>query len=161
MALYRNGAFETDAWSYPADDAPIPGSGPVALPRTRYISERDALMQRADPLALVLRPGEDLAGVEGDLARFAMIVLDIPKYSDGRLYSIARLLRERWAFAGELRARGDILRDQIAFLHRVGVDSYEIAHEGTIAALQSGAIAAVRRHYQRAARNDDSIPGVR
>lgn len=160
MALYRNGEFQTDAWTYAIDDQPTPKEGAVVVPKARYLAERDALMQRSGLLGLALRAGEDLSGLENDLARFAIVVLDIPKYSDGRLYSVARLLRERWAFSGELRARGDILRDQIAFLHRVGVDSYDIAHAGTIEALRTGAIAAVRLHYQRASRND-AIPGLR
>lgn len=161
MALYRNGEFQADAWAYASDDLPTPEDGAIVVPKARYLAERDALIERSGPLGLALRAGEDVAGVENDLARFAIVVLDIPKYTDGRLYSVARLLRERWSFAGELRARGDILRDQIAFLHRVGVDSYDIAHAGTIEALRTGAIAAVRRHYQRAARDDDAIPGLR
>ena len=131
----------------------IRADGPVALTKARFLGERESLATRNAALGLLLRSGEDLDGLEPDIARFALIVLDIAKYNDGRLYSIARLARERFGFKGELRARGDILRDQIALLHRIGIDSFEIAHEGTIEALRSGEIVSVRRHYQRSARD--------
>jgi uncharacterized protein (DUF934 family) len=87
---------------------------------------------------------------------------DAPLPAGGALVSTARLLRERYKYAGELRASGDVLRDQIMFLHRVGFDSFDVTHEGTIAALRDGTIKLVRNHYQAAAREgEESAPGPR
>jgi uncharacterized protein (DUF934 family) len=144
-----------------ADDAPLPAGGAV-VSKARFLAERDALTARNAPLGLILRSGETLDGLENDLDRFRLIVLDIPGYTDGRSYSTARLLRERYKYAGELRASGDVLRDQIIFLHRVGFDSFDVTHEGTIAALRDGRIRLVHRHYQPAAREDEeAVPGPR
>jgi uncharacterized protein (DUF934 family) len=155
MPLFRDGHFVDDDWTILSDDAEIPAHGRVALPKARYLAERAALAGRNEPVGLVLRSGETLAGVEDDLEKIGLIVLDIPKYSDGRLYSIARLARERHGFTGELRASGDVLRDQIAHLHRAGVTAFDVTHEGTIAALRDGAIVAVREHYQSASRDGE------
>ena len=65
--------------------------------------------------------------IAGELADFDLVALEFPKFADGRAYSTARLLRERHGFAGELRAVGNVLRDQFVFLHRCGFDAYQVA----------------------------------
>jgi uncharacterized protein (DUF934 family) len=64
------------------------------------------------------------------VARLRLIVLDFPKFSDGRAYSQARLLRGRMGYRGELRATGGVLRDQVAFMLRCGFDSFESEQQG-------------------------------
>ena len=161
MAIFKDQAFVDDEWTPVADDAPLPSNAAV-VSKARFIAERDTLIARNAPLGLILRAGETLDGLEDDIERFQLIVLDIPKYTDGRSYSTARLLRERYKYAGELRASGDVLRDQIMFLHRVGFDAFDVTHEGTIAALRDGKIKLLRKHYQAAAReNEEAAPGPR
>jgi uncharacterized protein (DUF934 family) len=161
MAIFKEHEFIKDEWAITADDAPLP-AGSAVVSKARFIAEREALTARNPPLGLILRSGETLDGLQDDLERFALIILDIPKYTDGRSYSTARLLRERHKYAGELRATGDVLRDQIMFLHRVGFDSFDVTHEGTIAALRDGKIKLVHKHYQPAAREDEeTAPGPR
>lgn len=72
-------------------------------------------------------PVEDLAP---HLARLRLIALEFPKFSDGRAYSQARLLRGRLGYRGELRATGGVLQDQIAFMLRCGFDSFESEQPG-------------------------------
>jgi uncharacterized protein (DUF934 family) len=158
MPIFKGDGFVEDEWTVAADETPLPAGGAV-VSKARFIAEREALTARNAPLGLLLRSGENLDGVESDLERFGLIVLDIPKYTDGRSYSTARLLRERYKYAGELRASGDVLRDQIMFLHRVGFDSFDVTHEGTIAALRDGKIRFVRKHYQPAAREEEEVAG--
>jgi uncharacterized protein (DUF934 family) len=150
MALFRNGVRIADDWTFPADDAALPEGGALALPKARLIAEWPALAARNAPIGLVLVSGEKLDGLEAILPRLSLVKLVIPRYTDGRLYSIARLLRDRHGFAGEIRASGDVLRDQVPLLLRAGVDVLDIAHEGTARAIETGAIVAVAHHYQPA-----------
>lgn len=149
-ALFKDGARADDQWSFPAEGEPLPSDGPVALPKARLIAEWPALAARNAPLGVVLVSGEKLDGLEDILPRLSLVRLVIPRYADGRLYSIARLLRDRHGFTGEIRAAGDVLRDQVPLLARAGVDAFEVAHEGTARAIEEGRIVAVRHHYQPA-----------
>jgi len=73
---------------------------------------------------LRLEPGDDPAKVAERLGAVARVEVNFPKFTDGRGYSIARLLRERHGYQGELRAVGDVLRDQIFYLARCGFDAF-------------------------------------
>jgi len=97
---------------------------------------------------------------EADLAHFALIALAFPKFSDGRAFSTARLLRDKHGYTGELRAVGNVLSDQIPLMRRVGFDSYEVAHAPTRRALEQGRIAEVSLHYQPA-QADEPPAGTR
>lgn len=150
MPLFRQGRFVDDDWQIPTDDSPIPETGKFALPKARYLADRAALSPRNDAIGIVLTAGDTLDDIVADLPRLALVVIRFPKYSDGRPYSLARLLRDRHGFPGEVRASGDVLRDQIALMLRAGFDAFEVTHPGTIEALREKRIVAVRRHYQPA-----------
>jgi uncharacterized protein (DUF934 family) len=145
--LWQDGAFRADPWRRVADDMPLPDA-PVILSKTRWLKERASLSERRAPLGLQLKAGEAIEDIAGDLARFSLIALDFPKFSDGRSFSIARLLREKHGFAGELRATGNVLTDPIPLMRRVGFDSFEVTHAPTRAALAAGRIREVTLHYQ-------------
>lgn len=114
---------------------------------------RDNPQGHADATALRIGNDVSLAGVEGDLAGFSVIILDFPKFRDGRAYSQARLLRERYGYTGEIRARGDILRDQLLFMARCGFDAFEFAGDADGA---NAALAEFSFAYQPAA--DGAVP---
>lgn len=78
-------------------------------------------------IGVQVRGETDPEALASHLAGLDLIVIEIPKFTDGRAYSLARLLRERHGFRGELRATGDVLRDQLHYLARVGFDSFELA----------------------------------
>lgn len=151
MPLYdaRTRAFVDDPWAFPSDDAPPP-AGRAAVSKTRLLAEGGC--------GLVLNAGETLDGLEAHIGRLALIALRFGRYADGRPYSLARLLRERHGFTGELRATGDVLRDQIGFMLRAGFDTLDVVHEGTVAALRAGSIVAIERHYQPATREERAGP---
>lgn len=148
MAIFGRDGFGEDAFQAVAADAPVPAEGAVIVGKARWLAEREALSRRNAPLGLVLEAGDELDGLEADIGRFALIALRFPRYTDGRSYSKARLLRERFGFSGELRASGDVLIDQIPFMRRCGFDSFEVTHEPTIRALRDGTVRAVTHHYQ-------------
>ncbi len=78
--------------------------------------------------ALILEPGEAPDQIPGELSRFELIALNFPVFMDGRGFSYARELREL-GFGGEIRAIGNFIRDQLFFLKRCGVDTFELGNE--------------------------------
>src|SRR5262245_15622797 len=151
--IWHGNAFHADAWSKLAEGEAIPNI-PVILSKARWLAERGGLAGRNAPLGLQLDPGEALEDIAADLPLFAMIALSFPKFGDGRAFSTATLLRERYRFAGELRAVGNVLSDQIPYMRRVGFDSFEVTHGPTRRALAEGRIAEVKLHYQPAAAHE-------
>jgi uncharacterized protein (DUF934 family) len=147
--LIKNGQLVDDRWQALALDAeatvestaalPVP-AGPVLIPAPVWLAQRDALLPRADTgeVAVSLAPTFRVEDIAHDVQRFALIAVEFPKFIDGRGYSTARLLRERYAYRGELRAVGNIGRDQLFYLKRVGFDAFLIPPgQDAAAALQS------------------------
>lgn len=155
--LVKNGAVIADIWSRPAEDEALPTDGPVIVSKARFLAAAGDLRGRNAPLGLGLRAGETLDGLEDDLNRFALIALDFPAYTDGRAYSLARLLRERHGYRGDLRAEGDVLWDQIPLMKRCGFDEFAIREARVLKALVEGRIHDVPVHYQPAGRDDVEI----
>ena len=132
MPLIKNGAIAEDAWQFPADDAPLPGQGPVAVSPERWQREREVLQARRAALGLLVKSDAQVADFAADLAAFELIALEFPTFRDGRSYSAARLLRERYGYTGELRAVGDVSRDQFLFMHRCGFDAFQVSSGGAL-----------------------------
>ena len=125
MPLIRNAEFVENAFARVADEEPLP-EGAVVVSLKRFQAERDALMTRNAPLGVRLTSDQSPETLGADVHHFAVIELEFPKFRDGRGYSWARLLRERLRYKGEIRAVGDVLRDQWLFMSRVGVDAFEV-----------------------------------
>lgn len=134
MPLIKNGTIAEDAWQFVADDAALPRHGPVAVSLTRWQREKAALQARGEPLGLLMLSAERVDDIVADVKEFELIALDFPTFRDGRPYSTARLLRERHGFAGELRAVGDVSRDQFLFLHRCGFNAFQVTGGGALEA---------------------------
>jgi uncharacterized protein (DUF934 family) len=134
-SIIKNRAIVNDDWSVvrPAEDGALPAvselpAGKVIVPLALWQAERDALVasRSAADLGVWLAPDNEPADIVGDFDKLALIAVDFPVFRDGRGYSIGRLLRERYGYKGELRAIGDVLRDQITFMFRCGFDSYAL-----------------------------------
>jgi uncharacterized protein (DUF934 family) len=145
--IWRGDAFHKDAWTPAGEDGGLP-DGPTVVSKKRWLAERERLLSRNVPIGLWIEPGEAIDDLAGDLPRFTLIALAFPKFSDGRAFSTARLLREKHGFAGELRAVGNVLSDQIPFMRRVGFDSYAVSHAPTRRMLVEGRIVEVGLSYQ-------------
>jgi uncharacterized protein (DUF934 family) len=109
-----------------ADGESLPARGGVIVSLGRFKAERDKLLARNQPLGLRLDASETPESLGDDVHKFALIVLHVLYFRDGRAFSWARLLRTRMAYRGEIRVAGHVLRDQIAFFARVGVDTFEL-----------------------------------
>jgi uncharacterized protein (DUF934 family) len=130
MSLIRAGKVVADAFVDASGAEVIPESGPVIVSLEQWQAQRDALLARGTPLGLRLRSDQSPELIADELAadpaRFALIALEFPKFRDGRAYSYARLLRERYGFKGELRAVGDVLMEQLFFMLRTGFDAFDL-----------------------------------
>lgn len=114
-----------DGWQLIADEAELP-AGDVIVSVARWQKERDALLARGGKLGLKVNGDTPVTAIADDLKYFAMIALEFPKFGDGRCFSHARLLREKYGYKGELRAVGDVQRDQLYFMRRCGIDSFAV-----------------------------------
>jgi uncharacterized protein (DUF934 family) len=120
MALIKNNALVEDAFVDASHAEGMPEHGAVIVSLEQWQARRDELAARGTPLGIRLRSDQTPALVADDLERFALVALEFPRFRDGRAYSYARLLRERYGFKGELRAVGDVLMEQLLFMLRVG-----------------------------------------
>jgi len=158
MPLIKNGRLAEDRYVRVLDDAPIPDGVPVIVPAARFLADADEMLRRDAPTGVEWPNNRKVAELEPYLDRLAVIVLSFPNFKDGRGYSQARQLRERYGFVGELRAAGQILRDQFLFLVRAGFDALEVAKIGDAEAFASS-LARYTVFYQGA--GDDRAPALR
>ena len=124
MPLIRNGDWAKDDYVAVADDAPLP-EGPVLVSLERFATERETLLARNAKLGVRLSSSESPEALGDDVQRLSLIAIDFPVFKDGRGFSWARMLRTRLGYAGELRATGGFLVDQLAHLTRTGFDSFD------------------------------------
>ncbi|MCX7307320.1 MAG: DUF934 domain-containing protein [Afipia sp.] len=129
MPLVKGGLIVADEFTHLADGADIPPSGAVLVPAERFISDADAILKRGDKTGVIWPNNRDIDGLVPHLGKLAAVALVFPIFRDGRAYSQARLLRERHQYKGELRATGQVLRDQFMFMLRAGFDSFEVKKE--------------------------------
>ena len=143
-----------DRFTTVADDVGVP-EGDVIVSFTRFQAEGDALVTNSRDVGVRLESDQSVDDLAYDLPRIAVVALAFPKYRDGRAYSAARLLRERYGFTGEIRAVGDVLREQAGFMVRCGFDAFEPA-DGSTAQQWAKAAGRFRHVYQRAADGRDA-----
>lgn len=138
-----------DAYALVADDQDLP-AGDLILSLARFQAEGEGLLSDGRRVGVKLLADQEVEALAYDLPRLSVVALDFPKFGDGRSYSNARLLRERYGFKGQVRAVGDVLREQAGFLLRVGFDAFEPA-DGASANEWQAATGRYRHVLQRAA----------
>jgi uncharacterized protein (DUF934 family) len=132
--LIKNRQAVADPWQLlePAADGSqpvLPQHGDIIVPRVSWLERRDSLLARNGRLGVWLDSDEDPALIADELRHFGLVAVNFPQYTDGRGYSIARLLRERFHWRGELRAIGDVQRDQLFYLARCGFDAFALRED--------------------------------
>ena len=128
-----DGAIVDNQWQRlegEALEAELP-SGKIIVPLAYWQAHRDALLNRGD-VAVWLAPGEEPKDLEDDLASLPLVAIHFPAFKDGRGYSYARELRTRYGFKGEVRATGDVLRDQLFYMTRCGFNAFEVREDRSI-----------------------------
>ena len=126
--LIKDNAIVDDRWTLlreAASPADVPDGLAAIVPLALWRAERDALRARGE-IGVWLKPDEDPELLAADVGALPLIAVDFPQFTDGRGYSTARLLREKHGFAGELRAIGDVLRDQLYYLRQCGFNAFAV-----------------------------------
>jgi uncharacterized protein (DUF934 family) len=140
MALLQHGALQPNNWRFVGDDAAIPADGPVTVSLKRWQAESEILRGRNSAVGVRLKNDEQALSLGEDVHRLSLIEVEFPKFTDGRAFSQARILRDKLGYQGELRAIGRILRDQYLYMTRCGIDAVELPDDkpidGYLAALQ-------------------------
>jgi uncharacterized protein (DUF934 family) len=129
MPLVKNGKVADDIFVHLADDAELPEAAAVLVSAARFLENPEDLLAKAAKLGVIWPNNRDLDDLLPFLDRLAVVALVFPTFRDGRAYSQARLLRERYGYEGELRAAGQVLRDQFVFMLRAGFDALEVKKE--------------------------------
>jgi uncharacterized protein (DUF934 family) len=126
MPLVKQGRITGDLFVHIADGAELPGDGAILVPAARFLEDPEAILKHAGKVGVIWPNNRDVDDIVPYLDRLAVVALVFPTFRDGRAYSQARLLRERFLYRGELRATGQVLRDQFVFMLRAGFDAFEV-----------------------------------
>lgn len=156
MRIIRDRRISEDHWLHVPEGGRASGGGAVTVALQDWRGQRAALARRGSPLGVRLRAADDLDEIADHLDDFDLVAFEFGSFTEGRAYSHARILRERYGYDGEIRALGDVSRDRLAFMERCGFNAFELrpddALEGALEAF--GEISEV---YQPAA---DARPAI-
>lgn len=143
--LIKNDTLAVDTWKTlelaqgeTPESVALP-AGDIIFPLAVWQARKTEIISCHKRIGLLIQPDELIEDVAGDLEYFIVIAVNFPKFVDGRGYSTASLLRQRYRYEGELRAVGDVLHDQLFFMRRVGFDSYALKDgKNAVYALETG-----------------------
>lgn len=154
--LIKNKTVAVDGWNtleILPDQTPetlVLPQGDIIFPFAVWQARKAEIISTHKRIGLLLQPGDQITEIVGDLDYFIVIAINFPKFADGRAYSTASLLRQRYHFQGELRAVGDVLHDQLFFMQRVGFDSYALKDGKNAALALQSAFTPFADSYQNA-----------
>jgi uncharacterized protein (DUF934 family) len=160
MPLIKQGRRIDDPFVQVADGAPLPAEGPIIVSLARWQEEQGLIAPRNAAIGIRLKPSDPIGQIAADLGRFDVIALEFPKFNDGRAMSQARLLRERHGYRGEIRATGRVLRDLLLFMHRCGIDAFEVADDIDVEVV-ARSLAVFSHYYQPAVDGKPSVLTLR
>ena len=149
--IIKDGKIEQDNWQLISneDAASSLPAGDIIVPLSLWQEQADNLKQRDGGLAVWLDAGQEPENIVADLDQFAFVAINFPAFTDGRGYSYARLLRERYDYKGEIRAIGDVLQDQLQHMYRCGFTSFAVKDSKNIEAALAG-FKTINEPYQAA-----------
>ena len=142
--IIRNGRIVDDAWQVlrlaegETPEAVALAGEKIIVPLAVWLARKEEILGRGQPVGVWLDSHEEPQAIAADIGRLALVAVNFPKFADGRGYSTARLLRERYGYRGELRAIGDVLRDQLFLMKRCGFDAYAVRADKDIEAALAG-----------------------
>lgn len=164
MRIIRNRTIQTDQWllspDFSGNTEKVATASPLIVSLARLLEEAETLLDRDADIGVLLKPEDDLSEVEPYLSRLALVAIEFPQFNEGRGYSQARLLRNRYRFKGELRAVGDVSRDRLAFLERCGFNAFVLKEGESLEAALAG-FSEISLRYQPAEDAGDTVLSLR
>jgi uncharacterized protein (DUF934 family) len=160
MPLLKDGKIVDDVWAFVEDGHELSPGGCITVSLARFLSEHDQLLARNQSIGVRLANNDDPGLLAPFLDQLHLIELQFPKYVDGRAFSQSQLLRRRYGYKGEIRATGQVLRDQLRLMIRSGFDAMVVQDAGI--ASDAEAIFDISAHefsefYQAASDTSDTI----
>ncbi|QWF70931.1 DUF934 domain-containing protein [Methylomonas paludis] len=133
MQIIKDKQIVENQWTFIDDDSEIGAdAGNISVSLQRWQNQSQSLLDRAGKIGVRLLPADNIDDLANHLDQLALIELNFPVFTDGRLFSLARLLRSKYGFQGEIRAVGHYLPDQVYFLSRVGVNAFALENQSQI-----------------------------
>lgn len=123
MKIIKDKVIIEDSWTHFSGEGDLP-EGTVIIPLSLWQKRKSELS--GCKIGLLLEPDQHPEAIRDDLDHFELIVINFPTFMDGRGYSYAKILRDRYGYNGEIRAVGDVMRDQLFYMQRCGFNAYEI-----------------------------------
>lgn len=148
MPLIKDCEIVEDSWTSIEDDADLPADGDIIISLERLTEQGSAIKDRKGRTGLRLPNTAEVSDLKDLLQHLSLVALEFPAFTDGRAYSQAWHLRHEQSFVGEIRATGNVLADQAAYMLRSGFDSFEIPEGKNIETIRQS-LAAMTHAYQR------------
>jgi len=124
MQVIKDQHIINNEWQHSDEIGEIP-TGKITVSIAHWQTDRDNLIARGN-IGLRLIATDSIETIKDDLNHFEIIAIDFEKFNDGRGFSLARLLRERYGYEGEIRAIGTFIRDQLYYMQRCGFNAFEL-----------------------------------
>ncbi|KZL09483.1 hypothetical protein PsAD2_04085 [Pseudovibrio axinellae] len=159
--VFKDGKIETDVWRYITDDEELPANGKLIFSLERFLQKEQELKKTNTVLGVVLRAGEKAEALKDHLDTLELVAVDFPSFADGRSFSAARILRDTLGYAGEIRAVGPFILDQIGFMARCGINSYALDNPRLKADLVAGNLNEVTAYTQPVFARKEAPAGTR
>ncbi len=125
MQIIKDRQLIEDTQCYVADEENLP-TGDISVSMARWLLEKEKLLHHQGKVGVRIHSHDEMNKIAADLPLIPLLELNFPVFTDGRLFSIAKLLRTRFAYQGELRAVGQFAEDQVGYLARVGVNAFQM-----------------------------------
>ena len=158
-SLYKKRAFVADDWVMAKEDqdvADLVGAEKAFISFEKAIELLKAGSNQPELLGVIVTPGDAVEDLEPYLGQISAVAVEFPAFADGRGFSSARLLRERYGFEGEIRAFGNYMLDQMPMMERCGIDAFVVANDRLRAGLERGEWPEVSNYYQPTASEGDT-----
>ncbi len=159
--IYKDGDFTEENWIGADPETGAAVEGDVLVPQSLFLSDAEAYLARGAKTAVVVEAGDDVELAQPFLDRLAFVAVDFPSFADGRGFSAARVLREQLEYAGDIRAVGKYILDQVPLARRCGVTSFEISKPEILKSLKAGEWPEVTKYLQPVGTVDEIPEGTR